>query len=168
MAKNIICATLFIIVAGILQSTLFSHLRPLIHASPDITLCILVYSAYLNGAMTGQLTGFFSGVILDFLSAAPLGLNIFVRTIVGAGCGVLRGMFFLDRFFLPLALCAGATIFKAFILFLLNFLFAGAISAYSFTTPLLWIEVLVNALSAPFVFAFLKSFSTLLVNQQEP
>ena len=167
MTKNIVWASLFILISGILQSSLLSHLRPLIKASPDIALCVLVFSAYLNGTMTGQLTGFFSGLLLDFLSASPLGLNLFVRTLMGAVCGLLRGTFFLDLIFLPAALCAGATIFKAFILFLLNFLFAGAVPAYSFTTPVLWVEVLLNAVCAPFVFALLRSFGTLLVSKKE-
>ncbi|MDR2491138.1 MAG: rod shape-determining protein MreD [Spirochaetaceae bacterium] len=167
MTKNIVWASLFILISGILQSSLLSHLRPLLKASPDIALCVLVFSAYLNGTMTGQLTGFFSGLLLDFLSASPLGLNLFVRTLMGAACGLLRGTFFCDLIFLPAALCAGATIFKALILFLLNFLFAGAVPAYAFTTPVLWVEVLLNAVCAPFVFALLKSFGTLLVTQKE-
>jgi rod shape-determining protein MreD len=166
MTKNIVSGLVFILAAGILQPTLLSHLRPLIYASPDLALSILVYSAYLNGTMTGQLTGFFSGFALDFLSASPLGLNIFVRMLTGALCGLLRGIFFLDRVLLPMALCAGATVFKALLLFLLNFLFAGGVPAYEFTTPVLWVEVLLNALTAPLIFAFLKSFGTFIVKQE--
>ncbi|MDR2602605.1 MAG: rod shape-determining protein MreD [Spirochaetaceae bacterium] len=167
MTKHIVWATLFILIAGILQSTLLSHMRPLLSASPDIALCILIYSAYLNGAMTGQLTGFFSGILLDFLSASPLGLNIFVRTLIGGACGLLRGSFFLDAVFLPMALSAVATLLKALIHFLLNILFAGAVPAYSFTSGVLWMETLLNAICTPFIFAVLKSFGALLTSQKE-
>ncbi|MDR2842237.1 MAG: rod shape-determining protein MreD, partial [Spirochaetaceae bacterium] len=70
MTKNIIWTSIFAIIAGIIQSTLLQGLRVYFFAIPDLTLGILVYSAYINGTMTGQLSGFFSGILLDFLSAA--------------------------------------------------------------------------------------------------
>jgi rod shape-determining protein MreD len=165
MVKNIIWASLFILSAAILQSTLLSHLA-IYHAVPDLTLGILVFISYVNGTMTGQLTGFFSGLLLDFLSAAPLGLNAFIRTLTGAALGLMKGTFFLDAFFLPMGLCAGATILKALLLFLLHLLFADAIPAYSLLTPTLWVELLLNILSAPFLFGLLKLFRSLLVERR--
>jgi rod shape-determining protein MreD len=167
VTKNIIWTSIFILVAGILQSTLLRGLAIHFYAIPDFTLGILVYAAYVNGTMTGQFTGFFSGILLDFLSAAPLGLNIFIRTIIGAATGLLRGHFFLGVVFLPVALCAGATIFKALLLFGLHFLFAGAIPAYSLQFPVLWVELLLNAVTAPFLFGFLKMFSALLIQKKD-
>jgi rod shape-determining protein MreD len=167
MTKNIVWATVFILMAGIIQSTLLSRLRVYLHAVPDLALCILVFTAYVNGTMTGQLTGFSSGLLLDFLSAAPLGLNLFVRTVIGAAAGLIHGTFFLDAVFMPIALCAGATLLKAVLFFLLHFLFAGAVPAYSWTAPVLWIELVMNAISAPFLFGLLKSFSALLVTKKE-
>jgi rod shape-determining protein MreD len=165
MAK-IVWATVFALLAAIVQSTLLSRLA-VYHAVPDLALGILVFSAYVNGTMTGQFTGFFSGLFLDFLSAAPLGLNAFIRTIIGALTGFMKGTFFLDIFFLPMALCAAATLIKAALLFLLHLLFAGAVPAYAFTGLTLWVELLLNTLSAPFLFGFLKLFKTLLVGRGE-
>lgn len=169
MIKNIVWAVIFIIVAAILQSTLIIRLAYFfrIKVMPDITLCILVFSAYQNGMMTGQVTGFFSGLFLDFLSQSPLGLNIFVRTIVGALTGMIRGSLILDAVFLPMGLCAAATLLKATILFLLHILFAGNVQAYQWTAPTLWIELGLNMLIAPFLFDFLKKFGSLLVKQRE-
>jgi rod shape-determining protein MreD len=166
MGKNVIWATVFALIAGILQSTLLARLS-LYHAVPDLALGILVFSAYNNGAMTGQLTGFASGFLLDFLSAAPLGLNTFVRTLIGALTGFMNGTFFLDTFFLPMALCGGATLFKAFILWILHFLFAPMTASYSATSPVLWIELTFNTLSAPFLFAFLRLFKNLLIERRD-
>jgi rod shape-determining protein MreD len=162
MTKNIIWTTAFIVVAGILQSTLLSPLAVYFYAKPDIALDILVFSAYLNGMMTGQISGFFSGLLLDFLSNAPLGLNLFVRTVIGALTGLLRGAFFLDKIILPAALCAGATLLKAGLLLLLNFLFAGAVPDYSFNTPVLWVELVMNTVLAPVIFALLKIFTNFI------
>lgn len=165
MVKKIFWANVFIIVAVLLQSTLLSRLLFFFHinAVPDIALCILVFVSYDNGMMTGQLTGFFSGLFIDFLSSAPLGLNVLIRTLAGALSGLVRGNLILDAVILPALFCTGATLFKALLLFALNFLFDGATPAYSWTTPTLWIETLLNAALAPFLFDFLKKFESLLV-----
>jgi rod shape-determining protein MreD len=166
MTKHVVWATVFALLAGILQSTLLSHLA-IYHAVPDLALGILVYSAYVNGTMTGQLTGFFSGLFLDFLSAAPLGLNTLVRTLVGAAAGLMNGAFFLDSLLLPMALCAGATLIKAALLFVLHLLFSGAIPTYALFEPTLWVELVLNTLSAPFLFGLLKLFNRLLAGKRQ-
>jgi rod shape-determining protein MreD len=164
MTKNVVWTAVFSLAAALLQSTLFFRLS-LNRVIPDFTLGIVVYSAYVNGAMTGQLSGFFSGLLSDFISSAPLGLNALIRTLMGAAVGLLKGTFFLDTVFLPMILCASATLFKALMLFLLNLLLAGAVPSYSLASPALWIELLLNALSAPFLFGLLKMFRPLLVGK---
>jgi rod shape-determining protein MreD len=166
MAKNVVWAVLFSLVAALLQSTLLRKIA-LYHTIPDFTLGIIVYSAYVNGSMTGQVTGFFSGHVLDLISNAPLGLNAFIRTIMGAVAGLLKGTFFLDTVFLPMILCAAATLFKALMLFLLHLLLAGAVPHYPLFAPTLWIELMFNVLSAPFLFGLLKRFQPLLVGKGE-
>jgi len=161
MVKNIIWASIFALIASILQSTVFSNLA-IYRAVPDLALGIVVYCAYVNGSMTGQLSGFFAGILSDFMSAAPLGLNSLIRTLVGALAGLLKGAFFLDFLLLPMALCAAATLFKAIVLLLLHFIFSGAIPSYSLTAPTLWIELAMNVATAPFLFALLKRFRGLL------
>jgi len=167
MAKKVALGVAVILAAALLQSTVLSRLALRFHAVPDIALCILVYIAYVNGTMTGQLTGFFSGLVIDFLSAAPIGLNAFVRTITGALAGILKDTFFLDYIFLPMALCAGATVFKALLFFLLNLIFTGTVPAYNIFTLTLWVELGMNTLSAPLLFALLKLIKPLGKRQKE-
>ena len=167
MAKKVALGVAVILAAALLQSTVLSRLALRFHAVPDIALCILVYIAYVNGTMTGQLTGFFSGLVIDFLSAAPIGLNAFVRTITGALAGILKDTFFLDYIFLPMALCAGATVFKALLFFLLNLIFTGTVPAYDIFTLTLWVELGMNTLSAPLLFALLKLIKPLGKRQKE-
>jgi len=167
MAKKIIWALVFTIGAMLLQSTILSRLVVYIRAVPDLTLGILVFTAYVNGTMTGQLTGFFSGVLLDFFSSAPLGLNAFIRTLAGAITGIMKDTFYLDFFFLPMALCAGATIFKALLFFLLHLLFPQTVPAYSLVSLTLWIELGLNTLIAPLLFGLLRLFGPLLAGPRE-
>jgi rod shape-determining protein MreD len=166
MAKKVVWAVIFAIFAALLQSTLFSRLSLYFHAVPDLALGIIVYSAYVNGTMTGQLSGFCSGFFLDFLSAAPLGFNALIRTIVGALAGLMKGTFFLDFIFLPMALCAGATVVKALMYLILNILLAGTVPAYSLFHITFWMELIFNTVSAPLLFAFLKLFEPMLVGRR--
>uniref|UniRef100_A0A7C3I1I3 Rod shape-determining protein MreD n=1 Tax=Gracilinema caldarium TaxID=215591 RepID=A0A7C3I1I3_9SPIR len=166
MSKTIGWATVFIIIAGIIQSSLLSKIA-IFNVIPDLALIILVYVSYVNGSMTGQITGFASGFLLDFLSLAPLGFNALSRTIIGAVVGLLKGTFFLDILFFPALLCAGATIIKAIIVTVIHFLFNANTPAYNFSNNILWIEIILNAISAPFVFAFLKLFKKVLTPRKE-
>jgi rod shape-determining protein MreD len=166
MIKKIFWTVIFGIVAAVLQSTLLSRFT-LYRAVPDIALGILVYSAYVNGMMTGQLSGFFYGIALDFISAAPIGLNVLVRTLVGAFSGLLKGSFILGVFFLPMLLCALATLFKAIILFLLNLFFGDIVPAYPLLAPVLWAEMALNIITAPFLFAFLRRFKSLFMGKEQ-
>ena len=167
MIKRTLLGLLIILIAALLQSTILSRLVSYIHAIPDFTLIILVFTAYVNGTMVGQLSGFFSGLMLDFLSAAPVGLNAFVRTLVAALTGLIKGTFFLDSFFLPMALCAGATIFKALILYVLHLFFPGTVPHYLFFSPVFWVELGLNTLFAPFLFGLLKLCKPLYAGQKE-
>jgi rod shape-determining protein MreD len=165
MIKNVVWAGCFALVAALLQSTIFSRLA-IYRTVPDLVLGIIVYSAYVNGAMTGQLAGFFAGLLVDFLSAAPLGLHAFIFTLAGALVGAMKGTFFLDPFFLPMALCAGVTALKAALYLGLHILMAGAVPSYTLSGPVFWLELLFNTLLAPFLFGLLKLFGPLLLSRR--
>jgi rod shape-determining protein MreD len=167
MVKKIIWALVFTIAAAVLQSAVLSRLVVYIHAAPDLTLGILVYTAYVNGTMTGQLSGFFSGLLLDFISSSPLGLNAFVRTLTGALTGLMKDTFYLDFIFFPMALCAGATVFKAMLFFLLHLLFPQIVPYYSLRALTLWIELGLNTLTAPLLFGLLRLFGSFLSKPKE-
>jgi rod shape-determining protein MreD len=166
MIKHVVWTVIFATIAALLQSVLLYRLK-IYGAVPDLAMGVLVFSAYVNGTMSGQLSGFFSGLFYDFLSASPMGLFTFIRTAIGALFGGVRRTFYLDKAVLPMILCATATVAKAIMLFLLHLFFSDSISPYSFTGPVFWVELALNTLTAPFLFAFLKKFSPLLVSQEE-
>jgi len=166
MTRCIIWTVVFSIIAGILQSTVIRHIA-FFDVIPDLALCIVVFSAYVNGTMTGQVSGFFSGLLLDFLSAAPLGLNCLYRTIIGALTGLFKGAFFLDVIFMPAILCSLATIIKALIIFILHLVVGSSadIPTHSFTSSTFWIELGYNAVCAPLLFLLLKNFKPILIGR---
>lgn len=166
MTRTVLWGLAISTAAALIQSTLLSHLAVL-QAVPDLALGVVVYVAYVNGTMTGQTLGFSSGLILDFISAAPLGYNAFVRTIIGALAGLLKGTFFLDVAVLPMALCALATVVKALLVWLAALLFAGAVPHYRLDSPLLWTELAYNTVTAPALFALLNLFRSVLKPRRE-
>ena len=165
MVRSIIWTVVFSIIAAILQSTVFSYIA-VFKVIPDIALCILVFSAYINGTMTGQVSGFFSGLFIDFLSASPLGLNSLIRTLTGAIAGLFKGAFHLDFIFMPVLLCSLATIFKAIVIFIVHLIMGPVVPAYSFTSSLFWIELGLNAVSAPLLFLILKHFKPIIAERR--
>jgi len=164
MARSIIWTVVFSTIAVILQSTVLEGIE-ILKVVPDIALCVLVFSAYVNGTMTGQVSGFFSGLFFDFISAAPLGLNCVYRTIIGALAGIFKGSLFLDYFFMPVILCSLATIIKALIRFLLNLILNLSIEVYSITSSVFWIELGYNAICAPLIFLLLRHFKPILIGR---
>jgi rod shape-determining protein MreD len=167
MAKNVLWSLLFTLIAVLLQSTLLGRLAVYTVAVPDLALGVLVFTAYSNGMMTGQVTGFFSGLISDFISAAPLGLNALIRTITGALCGLIKGVFVFGSIFLPMLLCAAATALKAALLIVLHALFADAVPVYPSDSPVFLLELSLNTLIAPVLFALLGRFDMLLARKKE-
>jgi len=165
MIKSITVTVLFCIAAGILQSGIISQIT-FLKVIPDLALCILVFSAYVNGTMPGQISGFMSGLLLDFLSASPLGLNCLVRTLIGALAGVFKGTFFLDIFLMPVILCAVATLIKAVLFFFLHLIFGSHIPVYSFSSSTLWIELGLNCISAPLLFFLLRKIRPIYIRRK--
>ena len=161
MTRTIVWALVISTIAALIQSTLLSRLA-ILNAVPDLALGVVVYTAYVNGVMTGQTLGFASGILLDFVSAAPLGFNALIRTLVGASAGLLKGTFFLDVAVLPMVLCALATLLKALLAWLVSLLFAGATPHYALAAPTLWIELAYNTVTAPALFALLNLFKSVL------
>ena len=162
MVRSIIWTVFFCIIAAILQSAVLYRIA-FLGITPDLALCVLVFSAYVNGTMVGQVSGFFSGLFYDFLSASPLGMNCLIRTITGALAGIFKGQFFLDVIFMPVVLCVIATLLKAAVVLILHLIMGSAVPQISFTTPVFWIELGLNAVSAPLLFFLLKKFKPILL-----
>jgi rod shape-determining protein MreD len=165
MIRSIIWTIILCIAAVILQSTLIPKIAFLKNTIPDIALCVLVFSAYKNGTMTGQVSGFLSGLFRDFLSASPLGLNCLIHTLIGALAGLFKDSLFLDYVIMPVILCSVATLTRAIMMFLLHLVMGSAVPAYSLTNSVLWIELGLNALCAPLLFLILRSFKFMHVGR---
>lgn len=157
MRKVILWTVAAAFLLGVFETAILSHIR-FLPALPDLILILVVYIALHNGTVAGITAGFFSGLIFDFLSLAPMGLHSFVFTALGFLYGILYRKYNVRRFFFPLILGLSATFLKAGILLVLHVLFGQGIKVYNLLAVSFWIEVVENALCAPLLFMLLGVF----------
>lgn len=73
---------LVIVVAAIVQGTLFTGLLP--GARPDLVLLMVLAWSMLRGLSEGSIGGIAGGLALDLLSAAPFGLHTGLLGLIGS------------------------------------------------------------------------------------
>ena len=124
-------------------------------ARPDLGLLAVTWLAYRNGPVEGSSAAFLSGLFDDAMSAAPLGFNAAIKTLIAWIASFLHGSVHLDRIIMPVFVGAAATLLKAAWTTFLALLFGGTLESYNFAGRKLWIEVGYNAFLAPILFALL-------------
>jgi rod shape-determining protein MreD len=150
---------------ALLQSTLIQKLAVL-GVIPDLALVALIYVSIRNGSMEGQLSGFLSGFSFDFISSAPLGFNILIRTLIGYLYGLIKGKLFIDAVIGPFLMAFIATLMKAGLAALLGLFFPGSLAPFHVLGRTILIEALYNAVCAPFLFLILRLFDRLLISER--
>ncbi len=161
MIRSIIVSTLIIVACDFAQSTWFGAIA-IMGVIPDLSLLVLIWVSYQNGYVAGSSSGFLAGLAQDFISAAPIGFNAFIKTAVASAAGLLHGSFYIDRLLLPIALGAVGTIAKAIAAGLLFLVFGSKLHSYDLFGAALWIETAYNGLAAPFAFLLLTPLKRLL------
>ena len=92
----------------LLQLTFFSQVE-LFHVSPDVLPALVVCFGLLGGTMTGAVSGFAIGFLLDCLLIQPLGGASLVLIAVGYAAGMFRERFEIHSRFVAPMLCAVMT-----------------------------------------------------------
>ena len=164
--KKILCIFLLLTITALIETSIFSNMY-FLPAMPDLLLLVLLFISIKKGALSGEITGFSSGVIIDFFSTSPFGLNSLVRTIIGYITGFLHVSIETSGFYIPLLLGFVATLIKALLLLIVSFFYTEQIMVYSIFSVTLWIECLLNALFAPLVFKFLSFFKVFSSSNNE-
>ena len=159
--KSYIVSAIVLFCAVLIETAVLSNIA-FLPAVPDIVLLCSLYIAFLNGKTSGEINGFVSGAFLDFLSAAPFGFHCLYRTLIGYVFGVLGRVFNSDGIVMP-ALCAfGATLLKAFFVWIISLLFPSSPAVYRVLSVPFLFELTCNTILAPLVFKFLSLFRSSL------
>lgn len=165
MGRVILWTCLTVFFFSLLEATILANLF-FLPVVPDLVMLIVVYVSFMNSSLTGSTVGFISGLLLDFLSASPVGLNAFTKTITGFIAGKFSGSFNQNKVFIPMLMGFSATVLKALITLILSFFFGSNILIYRLTETIFWLEALVNMLSAPLIFALLNVFSEFFIQDK--
>ncbi|MCR4790027.1 MAG: rod shape-determining protein MreD [Treponemataceae bacterium] len=165
MTKSFLTGILITFCFLILETAIISNLG-LLPAAPDFLLIITLYLAIRNGNLSGEVNGFASGLMLDFMTAAPLGFNSLLRTCLGFVFGFFHNVLNVTSFALQFAYGAAATIIKAIFIFLISIFFKG-IQPYPIFSLIFLTELILNTIFTPLMFLFLNLFSDFLLLKPE-
>ena len=165
MFKSFLCSFLILLCSVIVETSILSNIS-FLPAVPDLVLICVLYFSFLNGKNYGQVSGFLSGLLLDFLSGSPLGFNCIYRTVIGYLSGVFRRTINSSGFIVPSVIGLLATILKVFLIWLIS-LFFKSIKIYNIFTFSFLFELVMNVLLTPLMFKFLNSFRRILNIHEE-
>jgi rod shape-determining protein MreD len=98
------------LIGVLLQITFFSQVA-IFHTSPDVLPALVVCIGLLGGSMTGAVSGFSVGFLLDCLLIEPLGGGSLVLLTTGYLAGLFRERFEIRSTFGAPVLCAVGTLF---------------------------------------------------------
>lgn len=128
---------------------------------PDLLLLFTIYISIQKGCLQGETVGFFSGLILDFVSAAPLGLNALLRTIIGFLAGLFHLTIGTSGIITPMVLGVFATFTKVLFTYFISFFFPGVVLTYDFFSKIFLFECIFNGLLAPVMFFIFSKFQSI-------
>ncbi|MCQ2589212.1 MAG: rod shape-determining protein MreD [Treponema sp.] len=155
MAKSFFVSTLILFFTAILESSIFTNISFLI-VVPDFLLMCSIYFSLLNGKLYGEISGFTSGLFLDFITGAPLGLNCLLRTITGYVFGLFSETVIISGIIMPVLSVGCGTLLKRLILIVIGILYPSCnINIYGFISTQFLFEFCANVLLAPLVFFML-------------
>lgn len=99
-----------IVVLGVLLQLSFFSRVELLHTSPDVLPALVVALGLLGGSLTGAVSGFWIGFLVDCLLVAPLGGTSLVLLGVGYLAGLFRERFEIHSALVPPLVCMGLTL----------------------------------------------------------
>lgn len=153
--KKGITIFILILISILLKSTV-SRYFSLNFGIPDTTLIILVYVSVRYGSLSGQIGGFTTGFMEDFISLSPLGFNSLIRMVIGQFAGLFHERLNMDPVLFPVLSVSLATIVKGALSYLILTIFKIEYSGSIFISSSFGFELLMNALLAPFFFLLLR------------
>jgi rod shape-determining protein MreD len=111
LTPKILARLVAIVVLGVLLQLSFFSQVAIFHVSPDLLPVLVISMGLLGGTMTGVVTGFSVGILLDCLLIEPLGGASLVLLAAGYLAGLFRERFEIHSALVPPLLCMALTIF---------------------------------------------------------
>ena len=155
--RNLLIIISLLIAVTVIESTV---LRILLKdfIIPDLGLIIIIFYANSKGSMSGQLGGFAAGLTEDFISLSPLGFNCAIKTVIGFIAGITRNKIYIAPILFPVLLVVIGTLFKGFASVIISSVFLETGTSPPVFSSGFGMEIILNAVVSPFIFALMKLF----------
>ncbi len=145
----------FIIILGvILQTTVIKYIA-IFGVKPDLLLIIVVYLGFKRGSLTGEISGFFGGLLEDAFTGNLIGINALAKTIIGYIAGLAKGKLAFENIITQVAITFLATLIGVIVSFFATVIFASYIPSFVGTIKYAVIASFYNGILAIFIFRFL-------------
>ena len=166
MIRSVVSTFFLMFFVVLIETALLSNIF-FLPAVPDLLLLVLLFLSVNNGSTFGEVSGFYSGFLLDFLSASPLGLNSLIRTVIGFLTGLFHKTLNVRGFFIPALMGFLGTLSKVILIQIISFFFPQGIITYNIFSTGFIFELILNALLCPCVFFLLSLFPSFFVNNNK-
>ena len=115
--KRIMAILAVIVVAFLLQTSVFNHLE-LASVVPNLLVLLTAFAGFMNGRMEGMFVGFTAGFIADLYFSEWFGMFALIYLVIGFLNGSFRTAFFGDDIKLPLLYVAVSDLVYGIIIYL--------------------------------------------------
>ncbi|MBI5207174.1 MAG: rod shape-determining protein MreD [Candidatus Firestonebacteria bacterium] len=148
---NILKKFTLIIIGILIQASVF-NLLTIENVKPDILLVIVICISLIYGAEQGMLFGFLSGLSEDILLGGILGMNAFVKTIIGFFIGISNEKLFGVSTTTQIIITFFATVLEGGIVYLILSIFQYNVSAFGNFLYVIFLSAFYNILLVIIIF----------------
>lgn len=166
MIKRKIVSIIFVLLAFVLQTTVFQALA-LADVVPNLVLVVTVCYGYLRGRTSGLVTGFFCGLMFDFVYGSIAGIYAFAFMTIGFLVGYCRKIYFTGSLVLPTILIAGSNFLYGVYYFVMEFLMRGRLNFGFYFLHVILPELVYTTLVGVLLYRFIVLIENLITTRRE-
>ena len=152
--RRAIITGVILILNLVLQSTLLQgiQIRGIV---PNTAIIIIVSFSLFRGSGEGAVIGLCAGLLQDIFFGSGIGYYGLLGMAAGYFCGMAHRDFYRENYFLPILLCAAATLLYESTIYLTGFFFSGNLNFLYYFINLILPETVYTALFSIIVYRIL-------------
>ena len=144
-----------IVTALLLESTVFADLR-LLGVRPELLYLVTILIALLEGPNEGAVTGFASGLTVDFLLNQPKGITALTLTLLGYAVGMARQYIVSPSPLLPTMVVGAGTAIGLAFYEIVSFLLGNFDASATYGVKVALLAALYNMVLTPIAYPLLR------------
>jgi rod shape-determining protein MreD len=153
--RRTIAIAAVIVTALLLESTVFADLR-LLGVRPELLYLVTILVALLEGPNEGAVTGFASGLTVDFLLNQPKGITALTLTLVGYAVGMARQFIVSPSPLLPTMVVGAGTAIGLAFYEIVSFLLGNFHASATYGVKVALLAAVYNMVLTPIAYPLLR------------